>query len=125
MLFRSSGVTTSGATGVLFLPTVSSVKIATVDGQVVPPNPTGNIGGFDLNVGTPGVVTIGLEAANVPPGTTIAVTAKPKSDAEVIGPVTSTPLAGTLDSSTATVDLTFLTGNILYFVEARATFTFP
>lgn len=61
-------------------------------------------------------------APRVPIGTTISVVAKPDSENAVIGPITSPALAGTLEASQTTVDITFPSG-VVYFVEARATFS--
>ena len=47
-----------------------------------------------------------------------------KPTAPEIGPVISPALMGTLDDSTATVNLTFPSAG-LFFLEARATFTLP
>lgn len=120
----ANGVVTSSGPGIVFLPNPPSVKIASVGGQPVPDPPTGGIGGTDVVVDAPGTVSVELRASRVPLGTTIAVTAKPETDGAVIGPVTSTALAGTLDDSTATVDLEFPSAG-LFFLEARATFTTP
>jgi hypothetical protein len=119
-----TGAVSSGGPSIVFLPNAPTVRIVSVDGQVVPDAPTGGIGGIDVVIAGPGTVPIVLEAARVRLGTTIAVTAKPEADADVIGPVTSTGLAGTFENSTTTVDLTFPAAGV-YFLEARATFTLP
>ena len=95
------------------------MRIVSVDGKVVPDNRLGSIGGIDVIT-----VPIVLEASRVRLGTTIAVTAKPEADANVIGPVTSPGLTGTFENSTATVNVTFPSPGV-YFLEARATFTLP
>lgn len=120
----TTGVVSGGGPSIVFLPNAPTVRIVSVDGKVVPDNPTGGIGGIDVVIDGPGTVPIVLEASRVRLGTTIAVTAKPESDASVIGPVISPGLAGTFESSAATVNLTFPSAGV-FFLEARATFTLP
>ena len=90
----------------------------------MPAFPTGGIGGTDVTVAAPGTVPVEIEAANVPLGTTIAVTAKPETDGAVIGPVSSPGLTGSPANSMTTVDVTFPNSG-LFFLEARATFATP
>lgn len=119
-----TGFATSGAPGIVFLPQAITVRIAKVNGIATPDHPTGVFGGVDIVLNAPGTVPIDLQASRVPLGTTIVVTAKPETGAVVIGPVTSPGLTGTVDNSTATVNLTFPTSGV-FFLEARATFTLP
>ena len=66
-------------------------------------------------------VTVELAAANIPLGTTIAVTVRPEA-----GPITtvdSTPLEGTLASSTATASVSLANG--VSVISANATFAAP
>jgi hypothetical protein len=118
-----SGSSSGGVPGIIFLPNVLTVRIDSVGGVTVPAHPTGAAGGVDVVIPAPGAVSIVLKAAHVPVGTTIAVTVKPETDANIIG-VTSPGLAGAFDDSTVTVDVTFPTAG-LYFIEARATFMVP
>ncbi|MEE8302939.1 MAG: hypothetical protein V3S24_10935, partial [Candidatus Tectomicrobia bacterium] len=120
----TSGFASNGGLGVVFLPSLPTVRITSVDGRAVPAISTGSIGGTDVIIDGPGTVTIALEASRVPPGTTIDVTAKPEADGAVIGPVPSDGLSGTFDNSTTSVDVTFPSAG-LFFIEARATFTLP
>lgn len=121
---QKRGVDTVASTGLVFPPSIPTVQITQVDGTAVPSTLFGGAGGVDLTLAAPGTFAIDLAASKVPLGTTIAVTAKPETDGDVIGPVTSPALAGTLDSSTATVNLDFPTAGV-YFLEARATFAVP
>lgn len=119
-----TGFATNGAPGIVFLPNTITVRIATVNGIAVPAPPTGAFGGVDIVLDAPGTVPIVLQASRVPLGTTVIVTAKPETGGTVIGPITSPGLTGTLNNSTATVNLTFPTSG-MFFLEARATFTLP
>jgi len=120
----TTGVVNNGGIGAVFLPSPPSVLITAIGGGAVTNMPTGNIGGTDIVLNSPGTITIDLVAANVPVGTSIAVTAKPETDGITIGPVLSPGLSGTFDASSTTVDLTFPSAG-LFFIEARATFETP
>ena len=120
----ATGIVSNGGLGVVFIPNLPTVNIVSVGGDAVPPDPTGYRGGTDVIIAGPGIATVALAATQVPVGTTISVTAKPETDALVIGPVVSPGLAGTLENSTTSVDLDFPAGGI-YFLEARATFAVP
>lgn len=119
-----TGAVSGGGPSLVMLPNAPTVRIVSVDGKVVPANPLGSIGGVDVVIDGPGTVPIVLTASRVRLGTTIAVTAKPETDATVIGPVTRPGLTGTFEGSAATVNLTFPSASV-YFLEARATFTLP
>ena len=108
----------------VFIPNLPIVGIVSVGGVAVPADPTGFLGGTDVVVASPGIATVELTATRVPVGTTVSVTAKPETDANVIGPVISPALTGTFGSSTTSVDLDFPAGGV-YFLEARATFAAP
>jgi hypothetical protein len=119
-----TGVGNNGGLGPVFLPNPPRVNIVSVDGVAIAGTPQGIVGGTDVIVNAPGTLPIVFNAAQVPVGTTISVTAKPETNEAAIGPVTSGPLTGTLADSTVTVNLLFPTSG-LYFLEARATFTLP
>lgn len=120
----TGAVSSTGGPRSVFLANAPTVRIATIGGQNVSTTPTGNFGGVDINLPGPGTVPIVISASRVPVGTTIAVTAKPESDAIVIGPVISPGLTGPVENSTTTVNIDFPAGGI-YFIEARATFNIP
>ena len=122
-----SGTTTGVATSsngpaLVFLPNIPVIRIVSVDGTATPDDPIGVFGGADIVVDVPGAVPVVLEAQRVPVDTTIQVTAKPESETEVIGPITSpglTLVAG--ETTTTTVVIDFPVAGV-YFLEARATF---
>lgn len=112
------GVLSTGSPRQIFVPNTPSVRVVSVGGIAVAANPIGVFGGVDVELPGPGTFPVVIAAARVPVGTTVSVTAKPESDASVIGPITSDGLAGTPDSSQVTVNLTFPSGGV-YFIEAR------
>ncbi len=97
------------------------VSIVSVDGGAAPPAPQGS---FDvppditLSPAVTNPVTVTLQASNVPVDTVIAVTVTPEGGSPTT--VNSTPLSGTLASSTATASVTVPPGNSI--VSAAATF---
>ena len=103
------GVLSSGAPTSVTLPNAPSLRIAAVGGVPAPAAPTGSFTGADvvLPATTTNPVTVSLAATNIPPGTTVTVTVK-----GLYGEATSTvstPLAGTLASSTASASVTIPT----------------
>ncbi len=108
--------------GVVALPSAPSLAITSVAGAAAPATPTGSLTTPDITLpaGTTNPMTLGLAAANIPLGTTISVTAKPQNGAA--SSTASTPLAGTLASSTATASLSIPT-NQPSVISASATFT--
>ncbi len=119
-----TGISNNGGLGVVFIPNLPTVTIVSVGGNAVPADPTGYLGGTDVIIAGPGIATVELATTQVPPDTTISVTAKPETDAVVIGPVVSGGLIGTLENAETSVDLNFPSGGI-YFLEAIATFAAP
>ena len=117
-----NGFLTTGGPGVVFLPALPTVSIVSVAGVDVPDVIQGGFGGTDLVIAQPGPATVVLSASNVPLGTTIAVSAKPETEGDVVGPVISSGLEGEFSASTAVAELVFPSAG-LYFIEARATFT--
>ena len=120
----ATGIENNGGLGVVFIPNLPTVTIVSVGGNAVPADPSGFIGGTDVIIASSGIATVELVTTQVPPGTAISVTAKPESDAVVIGPVVSLGLIGTLADAETSVDLNFPSGGI-YFLEAIATFAAP
>jgi hypothetical protein len=100
------GVVSSGAPTSVMLPSAPSLRITAVGGVAAPAAPTGSFTIADVvlppTVTNP--VTVGLAAANIPVGTTVTVTVKGLYDAA--SSAVSTPLAGTLASSTASASVT-------------------
>ena len=91
------------------LPNAPSLRIGSVAGVAAPAAPTGSftIADVVLPTTTTNPVTVSLEAADIPLGTTILVTAKGLYDAS--SSATSTPLAGTVAASTVTASVTIPT----------------
>jgi hypothetical protein len=98
------------------------IQITGIGGVNAPANPTGSLTSPDVVLPgtTTNPVTVSLGATNVPIGTTILVTV-----VGYIGPsssAVSTPLSGTLASSTATVTVTLPT-NEAAVISASAVFS--
>lgn len=87
----------------VFLATLPSVRITSIDGASAPVSPVGENDVILPSSGFPKTVTVQLAATDVPLGTTITVTCNGST-------YTSTPLIGTLANSTATVDIYLYTG---------------
>jgi hypothetical protein len=124
----SATVTGSGASVSSAPPTsvtlasTPSIQITAVGGVNAPPNPTGSFTSPDVVLPgtTTNPVTVSLAAANIPVGTTIFVTVVGN-----IGPsssAVSTPLSGTLASSTASATVTLPT-NEAAVISASAVFS--
>jgi hypothetical protein len=103
------GVLSSAAPTSVTLPTTPSLKITAVGGVAAPAAPAGSFTVADVvlppTVANP--VTVSLAATNIPTGTTVTVTVKGLHGEA--SPVVSTPLTGTLASSTATASVTIPT----------------
>jgi len=117
----SVGVLSSGAPASVTLPNAPSLRITSVGGVTAPAAPAGSFTVADvvLPATITNPVTISLAATNIPPGTTVAVTVR-----GFYGEATSTvstPLTGTLASSTASASVTIPT-NEPSIVGASASF---
>lgn len=101
-----------------FIPTNGppSLKIVSVNGVSVTQPPTGNLATPDATINATSPVAVSLQAANIPPGTVL--TLHVFSDDDMDQTVHTTPLLGTLQSSTATATLTFPSGFSLASVKA-------
>lgn len=131
MLFPANAITPASvasfdlAPGPVVNPITPAVRITSVNGAAPPSPPLGALGRIDVVLQTGGVVPIGVETTNVPSGTTVEVTAKPRVGG---APIVS---SATLDAGNCTgagvcsalvaPDLT--PGN--WLIEARATFSTP
>jgi hypothetical protein len=98
---------------------VPSVKVISVGGNLVATSPTGTFTVPDVTVNSNGPLAVAIQAANVPVGTvvTLVIFSENGPDQTIL----STPLAGTLTSSTATASVTLPSGFSKGFV--KATFT--
>jgi hypothetical protein len=119
----TTGVLSSGAPTSIVLPNAPSLRISAVGGVATPTAPAGTFTAADVvlppTVTNP--VTVDLAATNIPVGTTVTVTVKGLYDAA--NSTVSSPLAGTLTSSTATASVTLPT-NEPSIVGAFANFLF-
>ena len=100
------GVLSVGAPTSVTLPNAPSLRIAAVGGVATPAAPVGSFTVADvvLPPTTTNPVTVSLAATNIPVGTTVTVTVKGLYDAA--SSTVSTPLVGTVASSTASASVT-------------------
>lgn len=96
-----------------------SVRVVSIGGVPVPPDPTGSFAVPDVTLDQGSAVTVAIEARNIPPGTVVKLHVFSEGGPDQI--VNSTPLAGTAAQSTATASLTFPPGFSRGFV--RVTWT--
>lgn len=98
---------------------VPVVKVVSVGGNPVAASPTGTFTVPDVTVTSNAPLAVAIQAANVPVGTvvTLVIFSENGPDQTIL----STPLAGTLASSTATASVTLPSGFSKGF--AKATFT--
>jgi hypothetical protein len=111
-----------GAPGSVFPASAPTLRIASIAGMAAPTQPTGSYQTPDVTLPTTTTnpVTVGLEAANIPTGTVIAVTVTPQWGTATT--TSSTPLSGTQAASTATASVTLPTSDPA-ILTATATFT--
>jgi hypothetical protein len=110
------------APGPLVNPIAPSVRITKIDGNATPAQPIGYLNQIDMLVSAPGAIQIDLATTDVPAGTDVEVTVKPK----VGGAATSQRV--TLASCTAGACAAASSFDLVagaYIVEARATFQTP
>jgi hypothetical protein len=104
---------------------IPSVRVVRISGLSVPPNatasidlplaPTGSFVPADMVIDENDTVTLEIEASDIPLGTVVNLTLY--SGAVVLN-IISTPLVGTLESSTATATVAIPTGFSRFAVEA-------
>jgi len=112
------------APGPLVNPITPVVEITGIDGAATPLTPIGHLGRIDMVVDAPGLVQVDLATRDVPAGTDLAVTVKPKVGAPPIEErVTLDPGACSGGDCVAAVGVDLGPG--AYIVEARATFETP
>jgi hypothetical protein len=85
-----------------------SLHIVSIAGKNVPENPNGSFGTPDILLpgNTSNPISLVVQAVNVPVGSQVTVKAHPQVGSTATG---SGPLAGTLESSLATIDLNIST----------------
>ena len=92
-----------------------AVRVTSIGGINVTPNPTGSFITPDLVLNNPNAVTVNIQASNLPVGTVLQLYLFSEVGADVV--LNTTPLAGTLQNSTATVPATFQPGYTRGFVR--------
>ncbi len=119
-LTGSTGPIVLSTPGVVFLPSSRQpVRIVRVGDVLVPETPTGSLTNADVVLDASTPTTLDIAAHGVPPGTVVRVTVLFNStDALTFN---STPLSGTLASSTATAVVTIPHGFSQFLVEANWT----
>jgi hypothetical protein len=112
-----SGNVASGTPFNTFLPaTPPAIRVTSVGGVPVTPLPTGSFQMPDVTINASGPVTVAISASNVPLGTIVNVQFYSENGPDLI--VASTPLTGSLASSTATAQVTLPSGFSRAFVFA-------
>ncbi len=96
-----------------------AVTVTSVNGVPVTQPPTGNLGTPDVTINTGAAVELTIQAQFIPPGTVLTLKVFSDNDTDQI--VQTTPLLGTLQSSTATAKVTFPSGFSLNYVKATWT----
>jgi hypothetical protein len=113
------------APGPIVNPLQPTVRIATVNGSAPPDPPLGALGRIDLRVETPGPVPIEVATTDVPAGTTVEVTVKPRLGGAPVVSTATLEAAGcdAAGSCEAVLAPDLAAGS--YVLEARATFATP
>jgi hypothetical protein len=121
---RVVGVVATAQPGPVVRTDLPTLRIASVAGVSVSGVPAGNFSASpDIILPAPqsAPVTVALEATGIPPGTIVEVSVAPASDVRTV--VGSTALTGTLQSSTATAQVTLPPG--VSVISATALFAVP
>ncbi len=98
----------------------ASIKVVSVNSTAVPANPTGSVSSPDVILNTSSAATVTVQATNIPVGTVVTLHLY-SDNTSTDQTVQTTPLAGTLASSTATANVTFPSGYSLNYVKATWT----
>lgn len=115
---QSQPLYATGAPAPIFLASLPALRIASVAGSPVPPNPTGNADiTLPANVANP--VTVNFETTNVPTGNTVLLKVIPAygSPVEALSPA----IAGTAAAGTASVQVNLPQGPSV--LQAATTYT--
>ena len=100
-----------------FLPSgQSSVKVLTVGGVAVPPNPTGSFSAPDVTLNSTAAVLFAIEARNIPTGTVVKLQIFSETGADLT--IDSSPLVGTPQVSSASASAILPSGFSRGFVRA-------
>ncbi len=112
------------APGPLVNPITPTVRITGIDGAATPANPIGFQNAVDMIVDAPGIIQVDLATTDVPAGTDVVVTVKPKVGAPPVSQ-NVTLAAGSCASGACVAATNFDLAAGAYIVEARATFQTP
>jgi hypothetical protein len=112
------------APGPLVNPITPTVRITGIDGAATPTDPIGHRNSVDMIVAAPGVIQVDLATTDVPAGTDVQVTVKPKVGAPPFSQ-NVTLAAGSCTSGACVAATSFDLAAGAYIVEARATFQTP
>jgi hypothetical protein len=118
------GTVSSGLPGLITLTNAPTLAIASVGGVAAPASPAGSLSAppdITLPSTQTNPVTVALQASNIPLNTTVRVRLIPPTGAPTS--VQSTPLTGTVASSTATASLTLPAGQSLIYATASIDLT--
>lgn len=107
--------------GTLSMSGLPSLAITQVGGQAVPANPTG-LGDVNLPLTQANPIAVAIAARYIPPGTTLKVLLTPSYGGATVT-VNSTPLAGTLENSTASASINVPYGASTLLVQASYALT--
>lgn len=107
--------------GTLSLNGLPSLAITQIGGQAVPVNPTGS-GDISLPLTQANPVQVDIAARYIPPGTALKVVLTPSYSGDVVS-VNASPLAGTLENSTASASINIPYGASTLLVQASYTLT--
>jgi len=121
--FSISGSETSDTpTGPLVLPTVAqpSITITSINSVAAPATPMASVSSPDVTFNSANPVTLAVQATNIPVGTVVTLHLY-SDNTGTDQTVQTTPLAGTLQSSTATASVTFPSGYSMNYVKATWT----
>lgn len=109
-------VTLLASTILLLTSPQPKVRVTSVGGQAISANPKGSFDPVDVTISTAQAVTIALEGKNIPTGTTVAVTVVNETESSQV--VTSSPLSGAVELSTASANVTIPAGFSRIFTRA-------
>ncbi len=96
-----------------------NIRVVRVAGETVASTPTGSFEVPDVLIDAASTVEVEIEAGNIPLGTVLELTFQPQTGGPIN--VTSTPLSGTLELSTASAQVQFPHGVTRVFVRASWT----
>ena len=115
-----NGNITSGTPFATFVPTAGNpapaVKVVSIGGATVNPNPTGSFSTPDVTISSAVAVPIVVQGTNVPTGTVVHLQIASENGPDII--VDTPGLTGSPQSSTATVNVTFPPGYSHGFITA-------